>query len=65
MANNDISRRKFLGAAGMSVAAGLKVGEGSAAAGEAKAAPTGARQPKRVVFLADERRAESREVFGH
>ena len=65
MANNDISRRKFLGAAGMSVAAGLKVGEGSAAAGEAKAAPTETRKPNLILFMPDELRADALACFGN
>jgi arylsulfatase A-like enzyme len=65
MSERDISRRKFLGAAGMTVAASLHSGARPAAAGEAEGVPAAASKPNLILFFPDELRADALSCFGN
>jgi len=66
MDKSDISRRKFLGVSGMSLAATLGAGKSEASAAPGAEAPQGTtRKPNLILFMPDELRADALECFGN
>jgi arylsulfatase A-like enzyme len=66
MDKNDISRRNFLGVAGMSIGAGLgSRAVGTAEPSSAKAPQKKAQRPNLILFMPDELRADALSCFGN
>lgn len=65
MDKKGISRRKFLGVSGMSIAAGLGAGEAGAAQGRAESQKAMTQKPNLILFMPDEMRADALSCFGN